>query len=67
MQVGYQVGYKEQIMSRRAGDWLAEQEVALLEARYQLESPPEPVDRRQQTRLEAQTVRVLKSRFTERP
>ena len=52
-------------MSRGAEQWLAEQEVALLEAIYQLESPPEPVDRRQPTRLEAQTVRVLKSRFTE--
>jgi hypothetical protein len=52
-------------MSRRAEYWLAEQEVALLEAIHQLESPPEPVDRRQPTRLEAQTVRVLKSRLTE--
>ena len=52
-------------MSRRAEDWLAEQEVALLEAIYHVESPPEPVDRRQPTRLEAQTVRVLKSRPTE--
>jgi hypothetical protein len=52
-------------MTRRAEHWLSEQEVALLEAIYQLESPPEPVDRRQPTRLEAQTARVLKSRFTE--
>jgi len=52
-------------MSRRAEQWLAEQEVALLEAIYQETSPPEPVDPRQPTRLEAQTVRVLKSRFTE--
>jgi len=52
-------------MRRRAEHWLAEQEVALLEATYQLESPAEPVDRRQPTRLEAQTVRVLKSRVTE--
>jgi hypothetical protein len=52
-------------MNRRAEHWLAEQEVALLEATYHLESPPEPVDQRQPTRLEAQTVRVLKSRFTE--
>jgi len=51
-------------MSRRAEQWLAEQEVALLEAIYQEKSPPEPVDPRQ-PRLEAQTVRVLKSRFTE--
>jgi hypothetical protein len=59
------VGCKEQTMSRRAEHWLAEQEVALLAAIYELESPPEPVDRRQPTRLEAQTVRVSKSRFTE--
>ena len=52
-------------MSRRAEDWLVEQEVALLEAIYQLESPPEPIDGRRPTRPEAQTVRVLKSRFTE--
>ena len=52
-------------MSRRSEHWLAEQEVAQLEAIYQLESPPEPVDRRQPMRLEAQTVRVLKSRCTE--
>jgi hypothetical protein len=51
-------------MSRRAEHWLAEQEVALLDAMYQLESP-EPVVRRQPTRPEAQTVRVLKSRVTE--
>ena len=61
-----QVGYKEQTMSRRAEHWLAEQEVVLLEALYELDSP-EPVDRRQPTSLEAQTVRVLKSRFTDRP
>ena len=59
-----QVGYEEQTMSRRAEDWLTDQEVALLEAIHQLESPPEPVDRRQARKLEAQTVRVLKSRFT---
>jgi hypothetical protein len=52
-------------MRSRAEDWLAEQEVALLEAINQLESPPEPVERRQARKLEAQTVRVLKSRFTE--
>ena len=52
-------------MSRRAEHWLAEQEVALLEAIYELESPPELVDQRQPTTLEAQPVRVLKSRFTE--
>jgi hypothetical protein len=52
-------------MSRRAEHWLAEQEVALLEAIYRLESPCERLDRELPTTLEAQTVRVLKSRFTE--
>jgi hypothetical protein len=52
-------------MSRRAEHWLAEQEVALLEAIYKEKAPPEPADPRQPTRLEAQTVRVLKSRFME--
>ena len=56
---------KEQTMSRRAEHWLAEQEVALLDAIYQLESPPEAVVRQQPTRPEGQTVRVLKSRVTE--
>lgn len=51
-------------MRSGAKDWLAEQEVALLEALYHLESPPESVDRRPPT-TEAQTVRVLKSRLTE--
>jgi hypothetical protein len=59
-----QVGNKEQTMSRKAEDWLAEQEVALLEAIHHLESPPQPVDPRQGTTLEAQTVRVLKSRLS---
>ena len=49
-------------MSRRAEHWLAEQEVALLEARYELESPPEREDPRPPIRLEAQTVPVVKSR-----
>jgi hypothetical protein len=49
-------------MSRRAEHWLAEQEVALLEAIYQLESPADREDPRQPIRLEAQTVRVVKSR-----
>ena len=31
-------------MSRKAEQWLGEQEVALLEAMYQLQSPPEPED-----------------------
>jgi hypothetical protein len=52
-------------MSRRAEHWLTEQEVVLLEAIYQLESPPDPADRRQPPTLEAQTVRVLPPRCTE--
>jgi hypothetical protein len=49
-------------MSRRAERWVAEQEVAVLEAMYERQSPPEPEDRQQPIRLEPQTVRVLKSR-----
>ena len=49
-------------MSHRAEHWLAEQEVALLEAICELESPPESEDPRRPIRLEAQTVRVVKSR-----
>jgi len=52
-------------MTRKAEEWLAEQEVARLEAIYRLEPTPEVVDRRQRTTLEAQTVRVAKSRRTE--
>jgi hypothetical protein len=44
-------------MSRRAELWIAEQEVALLEAMYQLPSPPEPEDRRQPISLKAQSAR----------
>jgi hypothetical protein len=49
-------------MHRRAEQWLAEQEVVLLEAIYQLESPHEREDPRKPIRPEAQTVRVVKSR-----
>jgi hypothetical protein len=49
-------------MSRRAEHWLAEQEVALLEAIHRLESPSEREDRAQPIRLDAQTVSVSKSR-----
>jgi hypothetical protein len=52
-------------MKRRAEHWLAEQEVALLEAIYELESPPEPIDGRRPARLQARTVRVAKPRATE--
>ena len=51
-------------MTRRAEQWLAEQEVALLEAMFQLEPVPEVADRGQRTTLEGQTVRVVKSRRT---
>ena len=54
-------------MMRRSEHWLAEQEVAVLEAIYQVESPPEFVDRRPRTTVEARTVPVPKSRVTERP
>jgi len=50
-------------MSRRAEQWIAEQEIALLEAIYQLESLSEREDPRQPIRLEVQTVRVVKSRL----
>jgi hypothetical protein len=49
-------------MSRRAEHWLAEQEVAQLEATYELESPPEREDPWQPIRLEMQTVRSVWSR-----
>jgi hypothetical protein len=49
-------------MSRRAERWVAEQEVAVLEAMYERRSPPEHEDRQQPIRLEPETVRVLKSR-----
>jgi hypothetical protein len=39
-------------MSRRAERWLVEQEVALLEAMYQVQSPREPEDRRRPIRLD---------------
>jgi hypothetical protein len=62
-----EVGYEEGIMSRRAEQWLAEQEVALLEAIYQLEPPPEREDPQQPIGLESQTVMVLKSRLPSDP
>ena len=54
-------------MSRSAEQWIAEQEVALLEAIYQLESPPEREDPRQPIRLEMQTGRIVKSRLRSDP
>ena len=50
-------------MSRRAERWIAQQEIALLEAIYQLESLSEREDPRQPIRLEMQTVRVVKARL----
>jgi hypothetical protein len=57
-----EVDCKEETMSHRAERWLAEQEVALLEAIYELESPTEPEDRQQPIRLETQKVRAAKLR-----
>ena len=54
-------------MSRRAERWVAEQEVAVLEAMYERQSPPEREDRQQPIRLEPQTIRVLKSRLRSDP
>ena len=54
-------------MSCRAERWVAEQEVAVLEAMYERQSPPEPEDRQQPIRLEPQTIRVLKSRLRRDP
>jgi hypothetical protein len=49
-------------MSGKAERWLVEQEIARLEAMYQLESPPEePEDWREVIRLEAQKVRPSRS------
>jgi hypothetical protein len=62
-----EVGCKEGTMSRRAEHWLAEQEVAVLEAIYELQSPTERDDWRQPIRLEAQNVRALKSRLPSDP
>jgi hypothetical protein len=58
---------KEEIMSRRAEHWLAEQEVALLEAICELESPPEPEHRQQPMRLEEQKVRAVRLRRSSDP
>ena len=44
-------------MSRRAERWVAEQEIAVLEAMYERQSPPEPQDRHPPIRLEPQTVK----------
>ena len=49
-------------MHGRAEQWLAEQEVGLLEAIYQLESPSEREDPRKPISVETQTVRLVRSR-----
>ena len=50
-------------MSRRAEQWIAAQEIALLEAIYQLDSRSEPEEPHQPIRLKVQSVRVVKSRL----
>jgi hypothetical protein len=50
-------------MTRRSERWLAEQEAAVLEAVYELQSPPEPEDWRQWIMLEPDAVRALSSRL----
>jgi hypothetical protein len=47
-------------MNDKAERWLAEQEIALLERIYALESPPEREDTREMIRVEAHKVRVSK-------
>ena len=54
-------------MSRRAEQWIAEQELAVLEAMYERQSPPAPQDPQQPIRLEPQTVAVLRSRLRSDP
>ena len=60
-------GCKEGIMSRRAEQWVAEQEVEVLEAMYKRQSPPETEDRQRSIRPEPQTVRVLKPHLRSDP
>lgn len=47
-------------MNDKAERWLAEQEIALLERIYTLESPPEREDMREMIRVKAHKVRVSK-------
>ena len=49
-------------MSDKAERWVAEQEIALLERIYALESPPEAVDEREAIRVEARKVRLWRPR-----
>jgi hypothetical protein len=53
-------------MNDKAERWLAEQEIALLEEIYALESPPAPEDPREVIRVEARKVRVYE-RATDPP
>jgi hypothetical protein len=50
----------EEVMSSRAERWVAEQEVALLETMYAIDSPVEPEDERELIRVEARKVRLYK-------
>ena len=47
-------------MSIKAERWIAEQEIALLERIYALESPPESEDTQEVIRVEARRVRLYK-------
>jgi hypothetical protein len=49
---------REEAMSNTAERWLAEQEIALLERIYALESPTECEDEREVIRVEARKVRL---------
>jgi hypothetical protein len=51
----------EAIMSGNAERWLAEQEIALLERVYALESPAEHEDDQEVIRVEARKVRLWRS------
>jgi hypothetical protein len=53
-------------MSNKAERWLAEQEVALLERIFELESPPDAGDERDVMRVEALKVRLWRP-TTHRP
>jgi hypothetical protein len=51
-------------MSIKAERWLAKREIAVLEATYELESPPEEEDSMQRIRLQAERVRAGKAPAT---
>ena len=52
----------EESMSDNAERWLADQEIALLERIYALESQPEAEDAREVIRVEARKVRLWRPR-----